>query len=160
MTNIKKIYEFCFIILLLVLILASLFFALFRPINILFNPERFVCSRQKDSCIYINSKQDRVYDLSKIQSASCQKIYHPGIKTGHFETWLNIETGSDISNNEVIYRTGFCENQANKLNSFLNSVEDEFEIKQIVDSFQISISLYILVFALFIGSFFKIYLLK
>lgn len=98
--------------------------------------------------------------MSKIQSASCQKIYHPGIKTGHFETWLNIETGSDISNNEVIYRTGFCENQANKLNSFLNSVEDEFEIKQIVDSFQISISLYILVFALFIGSFFKIYLLK
>ena len=118
MTNIKKIYEFCFIILLLVLILASLFFALFRPINILFNPERFVCSRQKDSCIYINSKQDRVYDLSKIQSASCQKIYHPGIKTGHFETWLNIETGSDISNNEVIYRTGFCENQANKLKNY------------------------------------------
>lgn len=156
MSTSKKFYEAYFLFFLLVALIFSLFIVLFRPLNILFfNPERFECSRSQDRCVYVNPKQDVVYNLSKIRSASCRKIYHPGIKTGHSETWFYIEI-DDMSLSQVpIYRTGFCDNQSDKFNSYLNSRDDNFKIKQIIDNNQISISLYILVFVLFFGSFLK-----
>lgn len=155
MTIIKNFKELLFIIFSIVVLIFVLFYALFIPINIFLNPERFVCSRLKNECIYINSKENRVYDLSQINSASCRKIYHPGIKAGHTETWLVIVTNNGVLKQEEIYRTGLCENQAKKLNIYLNSVENNFKIKQVIDSFSISIILYLLSFLLFFGVFFK-----
>ncbi len=155
MSTSKNYYELFFLIFFLVALIFSLLFFLFRPLNKFFNPERFECSRLQDRCVYISSKQDVVYSLSKIRSASCRKIYHPGIKTGHSETWFYIEVDNGSLNQVPIYRTGFCDNQANKLNSYLNSRDNNFKIKQIIDNSQVSMSLYILVFVLFIGSLFK-----
>lgn len=155
MAIIKNFKELLFIIFSIVVLVLVLFYAIFIPINIFLNPERFVCSRLKNECIYINSKEDRVYDLSQINSALCRKIYHPGIKTGHTETWLYIETNNEILQQEKIYRTGFCENQAKKLNTYLNSGDDNFEIRQVIDSFCVSNFLYLIPFLLFFGVFFK-----
>lgn len=150
--NFKELFFLCFSILIIII---ALCFLGVQPIKTLLNPERFECSRLKNECFVINSRQDRIFDLSKIRSAKCQKTYHPGIRTAHTETWLCVETNNSTLEYEKIYRTGFCENQVKKLNGYLNSVDEDFEIKQVIDNYQISIAFYLLLIILFIGGFLK-----